>query len=338
VDRAWEDLISLHTVGHQDFDVLGPAAGYRAIDAHPTDWSTEGEGLEEALRRDTHPLPLTQDREGYYGPHHFSYWASGHRDARLLFEAADRLGVDLRSYLDLGCASGRVLRHVALSGRGIRSMGCDINRRHTDWVAQHLPRDITVFQNHSVPTLPLPDDSVDAVTAYSVFTHIEAFETTWLMELRRVLRPGGIAWLTVQTEQTWRSFGPGWPVFDALLDFPDFQPYVHERGPLLPRPRTVFRRDLDRSYSSHVFYTRDYIHDTWGRILDVAEEHERHPDLQDVVILRKPLSLARGRGARDRPPRPAGRARRRRPAPTGSRRPRPARVPRRAPGPRPPRQ
>lgn len=287
VDIAWEDLIALNTRGWNDFDVLEPASHHRDADAHPTDWSTEGESLERALERDVHPLPLTEDREGYYGPHHFSYWASGHRDARLLFEAADRLGVDLRDYLDLGCASGRVLRHVALSERGVRAMGCDINRRHTDWVARHLPDDVTVFQNHSVPTLPLPDESLDAITAYSVFTHIESFETTWLMELRRVLRPGGIAWITIQSEKTWANFGPGWPVYDALTSYPDFQPYVQQQRGELPQPRTVFRLDLGRSYSSHVFYSRDYIHRTWGRILDVAEEHERHPDLQDVVILRK---------------------------------------------------
>ena len=286
MDLAWEDLISLNTRGHQEFETLPPAAAHRSTDAHPTDWGLEGEALEAALLRDTFPLPLTEDREGYYGPHHFSYWASGHRDARLLFEAADRLGVDLRTYLDLGCASGRVLRHVALSERGIHAIGCDINRRHIDWVAQHLPRDITVFQNHSVPTLPLPDDSLDAITAYSVFTHVESFETTWLMELRRVLRPGGIAWITIQSEKTWEVFGHGWPVYDALTRFPEFQPHREDRGPL-PHPRTVFRSDLGRSYSSHVFYTRDYVHDTWGRILEVAEEHHRHPDLQDVVILRK---------------------------------------------------
>ena len=107
------------------------------------------------------------------------------------------------------------------------------------------------------------------------------------MEARRILRPGGIAWITIQSEKTWRSFGPGWPVFDALVGFEDFGPYLHER-PADPHGRTVFRLDLGRSYSSHVFYTRDYIHDTWGRILPVVEEHERHPDLQDVVILARP--------------------------------------------------
>lgn len=286
MEAVWEEMISLNALGETHFEVLSPALSHRAADAHPTDWSGEGAALEAALHRDTFPLPLTEDREGYYGPHHFSYWASGHRDARLLFEAADRLGVELRDYLDLGCASGRVIRHVALADRQVNTLGCDINRRHTDWVARYLPEQITVFQNHSIPTLPLPDNSVDAVTAYSVFTHIEAFETAWLMELRRVLRPGGIAWVTVHSERTWEVMAPGWPLHDAMVGFEEFRPYVQARPPL-PKERMVFRSHAHRSYSSNVFYHRDYIHRTWGRIFGIAEIHHRLPDYQDVVILRK---------------------------------------------------
>lgn len=107
------------------------------------------------------------------------------------------------------------------------------------------------------------------------------------MELRRILRPGEIAWITIRSESIWRAFGPGWPVYDSLVHFPEFAPYAAQRGGL-PSGRTVFRAHADRSYSSHVFYRPDYIHGTRGRILEVAEEHEQHPDRQDVVILRKP--------------------------------------------------
>lgn len=287
MDSVWEDQIALNTRGGVEFDVLAPAVEHRTADAHPTDWSAEGEALETSLARDMFPLPRTEDREGYYGPHHYSYWVSGHRDARLLLECADRQGVDVRDYLDLGCASGRVLRHVALSDRGINTYGCDINRRHTDWVARYLPSSITVFQNHSIPNLPLPDASLDAVTAYSVFTHIEAFETAWFMELRRVLRPGGIAWVTIHSEKTWQVMEPGWPLYDAMLGFDAFAPYANDARTTLPEERLVFRSSGERSYSSNVFYHRDYIQRTWGRIFSVVEEHHRLPDYQDVVILRK---------------------------------------------------
>lgn len=289
MEHVWEELISLNSRGETDFKVLGAAAQYRATDAHPTDWSPEGPALDAALARDTWPLPRTEDREGYYGPHHFSYWASGHRDARLLLECAERLGVDVRDYLDMGCASGRVLRHVANADRGINVFGCDINRRHVDWVAAHLDPSITVFQNHSVPSLPMPDESLDVVTAYSVFTHVEVFDTAWLMEIRRILRPGGIAWLTVQSNRTWEAMGPGWPLYDALQEMAEFAPYAENRGSL-PRGRMVFRWHNDRSYSSHVFYDLDHLRRTWGRIMPVVEDHHRLPDFQDVLILQKPAT------------------------------------------------
>lgn len=282
---VWEDFISLNTRDVPVFDVLGPAVRYRDGDTH-TDWSTEGSGLETALLKDTYPLPRTEDREGYYGPHHFSYWASGYRDSRLLQECCVRLGVQLREYLDFGCASGRVVRHFATHVEGVATTGCDINRRHVDWVASHLPASIRVFQNHSIPTLPLPDSSLDLVSAFSVFTHLEAFETTWLMELRRVLRPGGIAWVTVHTERTWKEMMPGWPLYRALSKHPEFAHHAQSRDEL-PSERLVFRWHANRSYTSNVFYTRDYLHRTWGRIMEIAEVHHRFPGFQDVVVLRK---------------------------------------------------
>jgi SAM-dependent methyltransferase len=287
MESVWEELISLNARGAESIDVLGPAAQYRATDADPTDWSGEGQALEDALARDTLPLPKTEDREGYFGPNHFSYWASGHRDWRLIREAAARLNVPVRDYLDFGCASGRVIRHAALDPTTERVFGCDINRRHTDWIAQHLPNKVVAFQNHSIPNLPLPDACLDVVSAYSVFTHIEVFETAWLMELRRILRPGGIAWLTVQTELTWNAMTPDWPVYDALKHFEDFAAIAANRSEL-PSPRTVYRWRGDRSYSSHVFYSRKYLRETWARIMPIVEEHHMLPSFQDVVILQKP--------------------------------------------------
>lgn len=287
-DEIWEDLISLNSRDVPTFETLGRASDYRATDTH-TDWSSEGDGIDVASQKDTFPLPRTEDREGYYGPHHFSYWASGYRDSRLLRECCERLGVTLRDYLDFGCASGRVIRHFATHVGGVNVYGCDINRRHVEWVSAHLPESITVFQNHSIPSVPLPDNSLDLVSAYSVFTHLEAFETTWLMELRRILRPGGIAWITIHTERTWQEMKPGWPLYQALSKHPNFAAHEANRTDL-PKDRLVFRWHNNKSYTSNVFYTRAYIRRNWGRLMDIAEEHHRLPGFQDVVVLRKPLS------------------------------------------------
>ena len=288
VQDVWENFISLNSIGDRTFDVLEPAAAHRATDSH-TDWSKEDLylDLETALARDLAPLPETKDREGYYGPHNFSYWASGLRDVSNLMRAAQRLGVEIRDYLDFGCSSGRVIRQLAFQHPEIRTYGCDINRAHVEWVQRYLPPEIMVFQNHSVPTLPLPDNSLDAVSAYSVFTHIEAFETSWLMELRRVLRPGGLAWVTIHSEKTWEEMTEDWPLFNALKNHPEFKNL--DRTAPMPRDRMVFRWRNERSYSSNVFYSFDYIETYWSRYFDIVETYRRLPVFQDVLVLRKPL-------------------------------------------------
>ncbi|MEM7516868.1 MAG: hypothetical protein AAF368_08090, partial [Planctomycetota bacterium] len=121
--------------------------------------------------------------------------------------------------------------------------------------------------------------------AFSVFTHIEAFETAWLMELRRVLRPGGLAWVTVHTEKTWEDMTENWPLYKALKNHPKFK----EMDPAAPLPseREVFRWRAERSYSSNVFYSFDYLHRNWSRYFEIAETHRRLPVFQDVLVLRK---------------------------------------------------
>jgi hypothetical protein len=43
------------------------------------------------------------------------------------------------------------------------------------------------------------------VTAFSVFTHINEPEIAWLLELRRILKIGGIACNSVHDEATWQN-------------------------------------------------------------------------------------------------------------------------------------
>lgn len=282
----WENLVCLNSDVEPDFTVLGPAREYHATDTRLGEWATLD--YEAALARDTAPLPRTEDREGYYGPDHFSYWASGLADARFLLEAAAAHGVDHPAcYLDMGCASGRVLRHMALERPGLRALGCDINRLHVEWCNRYLPANYTVFQNHSIPSLPLPDTSVDIVSAYSVFTHIEAVETAWLMELRRILRPGGIAWVTVHSELTLQDMTPDWPLWNPVMQHPEAATKL-DAGRNFRGDRMVMRWRADTSYASNVFYKLDYLKQTWSRFFEIAELRRCFPIFQDVLILRKP--------------------------------------------------
>lgn len=281
----WENYICINSDVDKKFDYLGPAVEHLSTDSRVADW--EGLDYQKALVNDSLPLPLTEDREGYYGPDHFSYWASGLLDARMLMETASKCGVSRGVYLDIGCASGRVTRHTALQYPGIVTLGCDINRLHVEWCNRFLPQSVVTFQNSSVPGLPLASASVDLISAFSVFTHIEALETNWLMEIKRVLRPGGIAWITLHTEQTLQDMAPDWPLWKPVVEHPDARSRIDMDNRTFDGDRLVLRWHADKSYSANVFYKKEYIQSSWGRMFDILEFKRRHPGYQDVVVLQK---------------------------------------------------
>jgi SAM-dependent methyltransferase len=280
---TWEDQISLNSRLDTTGPALGPPRDYVDQNVGEVVWDLDRIPLAQALAMDTAPLPSTEQREGYYGANHFNYWASGLRDYCQLTSWLGQNNVTCGTLLDIGCATGRLIRHARMGFSEV--VGCDINRAHIDWIGRHLPSDVMAFQNSSIPTLPLPASSVDVISAFSVFTHVECFDTTWLMELRRILRPGGVAWLTIHGERTWRDIEPTWPLHASLSSHPDYP--GHRANASMPQERLVFRWHAERSYSAHVFYTENYIRRTWGRILAVKDIFPTLPFYQDIVVLQK---------------------------------------------------
>jgi SAM-dependent methyltransferase len=95
--------------------------------------------------------------------------------------------------LDFGAGSGRTLRHFLREARQARFEGCDIDAAAIEWLNTNLNPPVTGFVNAEAPPLARPTDTYDVVYAFSVFTHITDRWADWLLELHRVLRPGG--WL-----------------------------------------------------------------------------------------------------------------------------------------------
>jgi SAM-dependent methyltransferase len=98
--------------------------------------------------------------------------------------------------LDLGCGAGRTLRHFLPEARIAKFHGCDIDAESITWVREHLCPPFDCFVNAELPPLPLPPSTFDVVYAISVFTHLTSTWSAWLIEVHRVLRPGGLALLT----------------------------------------------------------------------------------------------------------------------------------------------
>lgn len=106
--------------------------------------------------------------------------------------AIERFG----SVLDFGCGCGRVIRRWHTLA-GVQIHGVDYNPELIHWCREHLP--FAHFAVNSLePPLPYAGETFDFIYALSVFTHLpEALQQAWLIELARVLKPGGYVLLTL---------------------------------------------------------------------------------------------------------------------------------------------
>jgi SAM-dependent methyltransferase len=117
---------------------------------------------------------------------------------------------DCSSILEFGAGYGRILRFFAKDAWRCRLVGADVNGDFVRWCRAHLP--YAEWLHNSVhPPLNLDDQSQDLVFAFSVFSHLsETSQRQWLSEIRRVLRKGGLAVLTVwnHPRTTWEYHEP----------------------------------------------------------------------------------------------------------------------------------
>ena len=96
-----------------------------------------------------------------------------------------------RSVLDFGCGTGRAIRHLVDESAESELWGCDISAACIEWDKENLSPALSFVVNGEAPPLPFPDGKFDLVYALSVFTHISDAWAAWLLEVDRVLAPGG---------------------------------------------------------------------------------------------------------------------------------------------------
>ena len=120
--------------------------------------------------------------------------AGGLYEADLIVDALAGAGVEMsevRTGLDFGCSSGRVLRVLHAAYPDAAWHGCDPNGPAIAWAQENLPG-MSFFVNDDEPPLPLADGSLDVGYAISIWSHFEpALGLRWFEEMRRLIRPGG---------------------------------------------------------------------------------------------------------------------------------------------------
>jgi SAM-dependent methyltransferase len=235
--------------------------------------------IEARTARDPYPLPADVNREGYAAGWHLAYWLWGLADYLKTLQAVAPYGCTGGRVYDFGGGTGRVFRHFALQDDAWDVYSSDFRLSSVEWNLRHMPTAVKTFANTSSPTLPLPDGGMDLITAFSVFTHIDRGETAWLMELRRILKPGGLAYLTIHDEHTWRASERLRSQAQEALGLSPDAP--------MPPGKTVAPWRADDPYNCNVFHGAEHIARVWGRFFEVLEVRPMWVNAQAAVVLRR---------------------------------------------------
>jgi ubiquinone/menaquinone biosynthesis C-methylase UbiE len=203
--------------------------------------------------------------------------------------------------LDFGVGWGRIVRTFAndISGRNL--YGVDLNAS----ILERCRAVMTVGKytqcQHGQP-LDFPGGFFDLITAFSVFSHLsEKTHLTWLKELHRVLKPGGLAVITTLSgrfvaECTTAAANPdasAWSRERAKIvieAFPDWRRQLGEH-----RPETFFYlpagggfEGMEAEHYGWAMIRPEYARKHWASLFEIVDFKD-DPKLceQAIFVLRK---------------------------------------------------
>lgn len=248
---------------------------------------------------DGFPVPPRELWAGYC-TNEDSFLASGREDCKtmekILADGGTALA-DAEAILDLGCAGGRMIRHLPGMAPRARIWGADIWSGAILWCQDNLRPPCSFVVSTMSPHLPFRDGSFDLVYCGSLFTHIDDLAETWFAELHRILRSGGRLYFSVNDQHAMQIYeGKGdaaayagyyertggkeiWDSFLAQLSRdPGYQRF--RRG-------EAYMFTMGRAMSAHVMWDSEVLCErlSWGyRRLSVNLHSYGH---QSTVLLEK---------------------------------------------------
>lgn len=113
--------------------------------------------------------------------------------------------------LDFGCAAGPMLRRLKDFLETSELWGVDIDMESILWCQQHFPKQYRWAVTSTFPHLPFEDHYFDLIYCGSVYSHMADMTDAWLLEMARVLRPGGTLYLTMIPTEGMHSYLTRWP-------------------------------------------------------------------------------------------------------------------------------
>jgi SAM-dependent methyltransferase len=141
-----------------------------------------------------------------------TYLASGRDDTETMRRLLTDSGVsiqDLGKVLELGVAGGRMIRHLADIANSQEIWGVDHWASAILWCKEHLSPPFHFATTTVTPHLPFEDRYFGLVFAGSVWTHLDDLAEAWALEVRRILRPGGRFYFTINDRSAVKFFQGG---------------------------------------------------------------------------------------------------------------------------------
>lgn len=213
---------------------------------------------------------------------------------------AENLGVALTHnsrILDFGCGWGRIIRFFLKEVCADNLYGVDVHPQMIDF-CQKLVRYGNYSMCNPLPPTEFPDEGMDVIYTYSVFSHLaEPIHIKWVEEFSRLLKPGGILVATTQPrnfiefcrslrgkthEYHWHNALAG-SFLDTKASFEDY-----DNGKFL-FSATGGGPELPNSFYGEALIPRGYVEREWTKYLilrDFVDDQNRLP--QALIVMQKP--------------------------------------------------
>jgi SAM-dependent methyltransferase len=209
------------------------------------------------------PPPELIERVGFRAPtaeETIEAFEAAGRRSREAFEAAvpGDWTWEGKRVLDFGCGVGRTLRHFLPEAERASFAGCDIHGPSVEWLKEALSPPMEFFVNGEEPPLPVGDASYDLVYAGSVFSHLTDSWARWLLEMRRILAPGGVFVATFHGSGWWAERGVAG---QAGIPWDEDRIGMHIEH---------YGTNFDDSWGPAVYLSQWWLREHWGRAFEVV--------------------------------------------------------------------
>lgn len=185
---------------------------------------------------------------------------------------------EIRRLLDWGCGCGRVTALLAKHMASVNVHGCDVDAEAIAWCSENLDG-ASFRQIPFEPPTTFDDAMFDVILGCSVFTHLDRnMQACWLHELRRILRPGGWALVSVCGE------------FAARFTLPreGLARKMQRRG-FASAPDPSLDGIAPPGYYRGAIQSKAHTYAEWSKEFEIVDYIEAGMgNFQDLVVLRRP--------------------------------------------------